>query len=232
MTRDGGFSYVNETACRSLGYTRDELLSLHLWDIDPLFPMEKWRLLWAQHHPEKIDTMHIETTHRRKDGVVIRVEVSARHLWLGDHELHVAFVRDITERKRAEEELRQLAAVVKNTAEAVVVTDANNRIIAVNKAFTEITGYAEQEALGNNPRILKSDRHGRDFTGPCGRRSKPPGCGRAKSGTGGKAARFFPRGRPSASYATSTTTSSIMSRYFPISRRSNVRKNNWIFGAP
>lgn len=163
MTRDGGFSYVNETACRSLGYTRDELLSLHLWDIDPLFPMEKWRLLWAQHHAGKIDTMHTETTHRRKDGVMFPVEVSARHLWLGDHELHVAFVRDITERKRAEEELRQLAAVVKNTAEAVVVTDANNRIIAVNKAFTEITGYAEQEALGNNPRILKSDRHGRDF---------------------------------------------------------------------
>lgn len=163
MNRDAGFSYVNEKACRSLGYTRDELMSLKLWDIDPLFPREKWQLVWTQSKEDKIDTLHTETTHRRKDGMVFPVEVSAKHLWLGDHELHVAFVRDITERKRAEEELRQLAAVVKNTAEAVVVTDANNKIIAVNQAFSEITGYSEAEALGNNPRILKSDRHDRDF---------------------------------------------------------------------
>ena len=42
MTQDGTFIYVNDRACESLGYTREELLKMHLWDIDPTFPPERW----------------------------------------------------------------------------------------------------------------------------------------------------------------------------------------------
>ncbi len=77
----------------------------------------------------------------------------------------IVSARDITERKKAEIELQQLATVVKNTAEAVIVTNADNQIIAVNCAFTEITGYSEEEALGQSPRLLKSEKHQRDFYG-------------------------------------------------------------------
>src|SRR5579884_3616530 len=96
MTRDAGFSYVNEQACRSLGYTRDELLSLKLWEIDPIFPKARWEEIIES----RVDTVHTETLHRRKDGIIFPVEVSARHLWLGEDEFHVAFVRDISERKQ------------------------------------------------------------------------------------------------------------------------------------
>ena len=68
MTRDAGFSYVNEQACRSLGYTRDELLGLKLWDIDPVFPKEQWEEIMQS----RIGTVHTETLHRRKDGVIFR----------------------------------------------------------------------------------------------------------------------------------------------------------------
>src|SRR5579884_2208265 len=102
MTRDAGFSYVNEQACRSLGYTRDELLSLKLWEIDPVFPKARWEEIIES----RVDTVHTETLHRRKDGIIFPVEVSARHLWLGEDEFHVAFVRDISERKQIEEQLR------------------------------------------------------------------------------------------------------------------------------
>ena len=163
MRRDGSFSYVNAQACVSLNYSRDELLALRLWDIDPTFPRDVWDKMWAQDRQHGTEVANVEVLHRRKDGRFFPVEVWAKHLWLGDQEIHVAFVRDITERKQAEEELRQLAAVVKSTAEAVMITNAANRIIAVNRAFTEITGYSEQEALGQDPRMLKSEKYDRDF---------------------------------------------------------------------
>ncbi len=71
--------------------------------------------------------------------------------------------RNITKRKKSEEELRQFATVVKNTAEGVIVTDTNNNIIAVNRAFSDITGFTEDEALGQNPRLLKSEKHSQEF---------------------------------------------------------------------
>jgi diguanylate cyclase (GGDEF)-like protein/PAS domain S-box-containing protein len=70
---------------------------------------------------------------------------------------------DITERKLAEEHLRQAAAVFENTAEGVIVTDHLGTIQAVNQAFSEITGYGEEDTIGNNPKLLKSGRHGAEF---------------------------------------------------------------------
>ena len=71
--------------------------------------------------------------------------------------------RDVSERLRAEEKLRLSAAVVESTQEGILITDAKVRIVAVNRAFTEITGYREQEVLGRKPGFLASGRHGRDF---------------------------------------------------------------------
>jgi PAS domain S-box-containing protein len=103
MSRDAGFSYVNDEACRSLGYTREELLKLRLWDIDPVYPKERWDAEWKQFNKKgQIGGLIGETFHRRKNGVVFPVEVVSKHIWFGEIELHVAFVRDITERKQAE----------------------------------------------------------------------------------------------------------------------------------
>ncbi len=70
---------------------------------------------------------------------------------------------DISARKRAEERLRQAATVFDHSREGVVITDADARIIAVNAAFTEVTGYRETEVLGKNPRLLQSGRHDSAF---------------------------------------------------------------------
>ncbi len=65
---------------------------------------------------------------------------------------------DITERKHMEEQLHQASIVFENTTEAVIITDATRSIVAVNNAFTRITGYAAPEVLGRNPRVLQSGR--------------------------------------------------------------------------
>ncbi|HLF97715.1 MAG TPA: EAL domain-containing protein [Methylococcaceae bacterium] len=69
----------------------------------------------------------------------------------------------VTSRKQAEESLRLAALVYENSSEAMVVTDADGTILAVNPAFTRTTGYAEAEAIGRNPRILSSGRHDAAF---------------------------------------------------------------------
>jgi diguanylate cyclase (GGDEF)-like protein/PAS domain S-box-containing protein len=70
---------------------------------------------------------------------------------------------DITEKKRDNEKLRLAATILATTAEGVAVTDAAGNILSVNRAFTEITGYTEEEVLGRNPRLLRSERHEPDF---------------------------------------------------------------------
>ncbi|MDD4913262.1 MAG: PAS domain S-box protein [Sideroxydans sp.] len=71
--------------------------------------------------------------------------------------------RDINERKRGEENLRITASVFDTTQEAIVITDANNRIIDVNPAFTRITGYEHEEVMGRDPKILSSGRQDKTF---------------------------------------------------------------------
>jgi diguanylate cyclase (GGDEF)-like protein/PAS domain S-box-containing protein len=79
------------------------------------------------------------------------------------HDLVMVHTEDVTERKRAEEQLRQAAIVFESTLEGVIITDGECNIVAVNRAFTDITGYAPDEALGKNPRFLQSGRQSIDF---------------------------------------------------------------------
>ena len=70
---------------------------------------------------------------------------------------------DITERKQAENALRQSAAVFESSHDGITITDINGNMLAVNSSFLKITGYSEAEVLGRNPRMLHSGRQSRDF---------------------------------------------------------------------
>jgi len=71
--------------------------------------------------------------------------------------------RELAERERLEEGLRLAATVVKTVEEAVLVTDANNLIVSVNPAFTDITGYSPEDVVGKNPRVLASGKHSKEY---------------------------------------------------------------------
>lgn len=70
---------------------------------------------------------------------------------------------DIHDRRQSEDRLRLSAAVMESTHDGVVITDLGPRIIAVNRAYCEITGYTESEVLGRNPNVIQSGRHDGDF---------------------------------------------------------------------
>ena len=100
---------------------------------------------------------------RRSDGQIRLCEVSSRPLPIGDDDCMLTIARDITERQLMQEKLQQAATVFESTAEGVLITDTRQNISAVNRAFSEITGYSEAEALGHTPRLLASGLHDSAF---------------------------------------------------------------------
>lgn len=107
MDASARIQYVNQQACQTLGYSKEELLKLSIPDIDPLFPAGQWDAHWESMKCDK--SQFFETQHRCKDGTIIPVEISANYVKLGEQEYHVAYSRDISNRKKTEEAIRQLA---------------------------------------------------------------------------------------------------------------------------
>ncbi len=108
---------------------------------------------------------HGELRNRRKDGSSYWEETTIAPVRDSDNRTthYVSFKQDISARKAAEELLGLHAAVFEALGEGVVITDADERILAVNPAFTRISGYSEKEVLGKTPRLLSSGHHDKDF---------------------------------------------------------------------
>ncbi len=100
---------------------------------------------------------------RRSDGAIRLCEVSSRPLPIGGEPCMLTIARDITDRQQMQEKLLLAATVFESTAEGVLITDTRQRITAVNRAFSEITGYSEAEALGATPTLLASGQHDSAF---------------------------------------------------------------------
>jgi len=96
-------------------------------------------------------------------GNLQKTTVSHDHLETLINQRTTELTQEIAERKQAEEQLRLAAAVFETTSEGIMVTDAKNQFKAVNSAFCRMTGYSEQEILGQNPKLLRSDQHGAEF---------------------------------------------------------------------
>lgn len=97
-----------------------------------------------------------------KDATECAVDISLSQVQTARGTLFVSALRDITARRKAEEELR-IAAIAFESQEGMMVTDARGTILRVNAAFTAITGYSADEVKGQNPRLLKSGQHSADF---------------------------------------------------------------------
>ncbi len=105
---DARLHYVNDATCRSLGYSRQELLSMTVHDFDPNYTPQVWPGHWEE--LKRRGSLTFETRHRRKDGQVFPVEVTANYVEYRGREYNIAFARDISERKRTEEEKQRLQA--------------------------------------------------------------------------------------------------------------------------
>jgi len=158
----GNHIFVNAAAARMLGYEAEELLGRHshsLWhhtrpDGSP-YPVEECKV-YAAYVDGKVHREFNEVFWR-KDGTSFPVEYASTPIYEQGRLLGaVVTFEDITERKRIEDQVRQLSLAVEQGPVSVVITDLRGSMIYVNRKFTEASGYSVAECIGQNPRILKS----------------------------------------------------------------------------
>jgi len=137
---NGGIFYVNDAACLSLGYTRDELLDIAIHDINPDFPPE----IWPDYRDQvrEFGSFTLDSRHRRKNGRIFPVEITITSLVYQGKEYICTFARDITERKRAEAELYQvtIAAEAANQAKSSFLANMSHEL---RTPLNAIIGYSE-----------------------------------------------------------------------------------------
>ena len=157
--------YYNESWSRITGITKSDTLGCNNWS-ESLHEEDRASVFATI--DEAVKNQHgfsMEYRFLRPDGstVWVKGQAEAETDTEGNFNGFVGTLTDITALKTSEESLRMAAAVFENTREGVMVTDADNRIILVNRAFTDITLYQEQDVLGQSPALLVSGRHDQQF---------------------------------------------------------------------
>jgi len=151
---------ANAAALAFWGYSLEELRDMNIAKIS-MVPSGK--IVEAMGKIKNGTTHRMEMLHRTKSGEIRDVEVFSGPLTYDGKNLRYSIAHDITARKRAEEALRLSSTVFNTMEEAVLVTGADNQIIIVNPAFTTVTGYAADDVIGKNPRMLSSGKHPPEF---------------------------------------------------------------------
>lgn len=164
---DGLVVDFNPSAERLFGYRRDEVLHRPLPElIVPPSLRDAHRNALRRYNATgqgAIIGKRVEVPAINAKGEEFPVEITITVTGTEKRRLFTAFLRDLTERRRSEETMRLAKTVFESTAEAIMVTGPDNRIKAVNPAFTAITGYAADEVLDQTPDMLASGRHDTAF---------------------------------------------------------------------
>lgn len=161
----GRFIKVNRFLCELLGYTEAELLTKTFSDVthpdDVRIGIEYQQRMIAG----ELEFASFEKRFVKKDGSIVNLIISPAIIRDagGAPQYFVGLYQDITERKLAEAERERLTVAIEQAGETVVVTDAQGTIQYVNPMFETVTGYSRAEAIGRNPRILKSGKQDEAF---------------------------------------------------------------------
>ena len=142
---DGTLFYVNEVYCKATGYAHDELIGRKIFDVNPNFDASNWAEHWEE--TRRRGSMTYESTIRRKDGSLFPAEISVNFLTFEGQELHCTFMRDITDRKQAQESLQLMQCMIDNTLDEASLAGRDGRFVYVNDAKCRSLGYTRDELL-------------------------------------------------------------------------------------
>ncbi|CAA7617308.1 PAS/PAC domain-containing protein [Candidatus Terasakiella magnetica] len=157
---DGQIVFANSRFTDILGMDRNEFIGSSARDhyVDD---NQRRAVLAALRRDGRIDDAEVEF--RRKNGAPFWSLLTIRSTDFEGASVNLAWIYDITERKAAQQQLLLAAKVLDTINEGVVITDANNKIVFVNPAFSLITEYSRDEVIGVNPSFLRSGRHDAEF---------------------------------------------------------------------
>lgn len=165
VDRDGRLLFVNHASRRYFGLEPDECLGLPAFDFVHPDDQEATRKIFATWCEDATSTLNWENRQVSRSGAVHMMQWNITPVRgpAGHVMGFTSIARDVTEQRHAEERLRLAASVFNNSAEGILITDAERRIISVNPALMEITGYGMDEVVGLTPSVFKSGRHDRSF---------------------------------------------------------------------
>jgi PAS domain S-box-containing protein len=132
ISRDASITFVNDYACQMLGYSREEMLKMRVPDIDPNYPMESWSSHWEQ--LKQKGTMTFESEHRTKEGRLIPVEIRVNYLEFRGQEYNFAVAQDISERKAAEDKIKNLAKIPSENPYPIIRIGWDGNVLYANQA--------------------------------------------------------------------------------------------------
>lgn len=158
--RDGRIVFANARFAEILGMPREHFIGAPARE-NYVDETQRRAVLAELRRNGQIDGAEVEF--RRKDGRPFWSLLTIRSTDFEREPVNLAWIYDITERKAAEQQILLAAKVLDTLKEAVMITDAANRIIFVNPAFSAITDYSRPEAVGNTPALLSSGRHDSAF---------------------------------------------------------------------
>lgn len=140
---DGSITYANEAACKAFGYTHEEFLTKKTFDTNPFFNKDNWGRHWKE--LKERFSFTFEASLRRKDGSRFPAEITANYLVYEGREYNCSYVRDITDRKRAEAELmranRALKAISKCNEAMIHAEEEYALLEDICKIIVEVGGY-------------------------------------------------------------------------------------------
>ncbi len=164
VERSGKIVFANRSALEMFGFDatidgRDRRLIEFVLPEHKAIAGRLFRSLYAK----EMQIPSRETRLVRHDGNLIDVEYAISSFLQGEGPSIQVVLYDVTQRKRDEAENARLISAIEQAGEAIVITDLDARIVYVNPAFEKVTGYTREEALGQNPRVLKSGKHSTEF---------------------------------------------------------------------
>ena len=145
---------VNDAYCRMSGYSRDELLTMSIQDVEAMEAPQEI----LQHIRGVMDKgfHRFESRHRRKDGTIMDLNISVNYLEL-DGGRNFTFFRDITASKQADKEIRKFKTIADNAGHGVALADLQGNIAYVNDSFAQMHQYSVDELIGKNLSIFHTE---------------------------------------------------------------------------
>ena len=161
LSQEGIIHEVNLTGAILFGKDRKLLLRHRFSSLVVLEDRERWYRYFL-HSLRHEGTLSCELSLMRKDRTVFHALLNCLLISRGPSPLVRIALTDISERKKADEELR-IAAIAFESQSGILVTDAKGVILRVNQSFTHMTGYSKEEVIGKTPKLLQSSRHDPSF---------------------------------------------------------------------
>lgn len=153
MNDEGEIKDANHLAERIYGYKKDELIKMN---INQLMESGAKEMVQRQLGIANKEGVLFKARQITKGGKFFPAEVIFQDIRINGERIIISIIRDMTLLEEKQRELTKLAQVARQSPTSVVITDLDGNIEYVNSKFTEVTGYSFEEALGKNPRILKS----------------------------------------------------------------------------